>query len=305
MGFLYFSNFNIRVLEKNSEEDFFSTKGKCLKTLMSDSRLFSKDPVCILADPFLFERNGVLYLFYEYQKKRYGRGELRMRKTVDLKHWSDEVVVLRENFHLSFPNVFEDGGEVYMIPETGADGSIRLYKALDDSLEKWTLFRTMINDGRTWADSDIFIKDGKYYLFSSIYSRKAPQAHIFVADSLNGSFVEHPCSPFSSDLSNARNAGRIFCYEGKLFRPVQDNTNGYGKQVSIMAIDELSPETYRESLWREHILDKTDAFYKRGGHQFCPIVYKGRLIVATDGKQRNYNIRENLNGYCHHLCKRG
>lgn len=228
-----------------------------------------------------------------------------MRKTVDLEHWSDEVTILSEDFHLSFPNVFEDGGETYMIPETGADGSIRLYKALDSTLERWSLYRTIIKDGRVWADSDLFMKDGKYFLFSSIYSRKTPQAHIFVSDSLDGQFCEHPCSPYSSEVSNARNAGRIFCHDGKLYRPVQDNTKGYGKQVSIMEICELGPDTYRETLCREHILDTSDQFYRRGGHQFCPIVYEGRTIVATDGKQRNYNIRENLNGYCHHICKRG
>lgn len=305
MGLLYFSNFNIKLIEKENKKDFFSTKGKSILTLMSDTGLLSKDPVCILADPFLFEKNGVLYLFYEYQCRRHGRGELRMIKTTDLEHWSNEHTVLKENFHLSFPNVFEDNGSVYMIPETGNDGSIRIYKATDDSLENWAPYRTIIKDGKMWADSDILKKDGKYYLFSSIHSRKAPEAHLFIADSLDGEFVEHPCSPYTNDISIARNAGRIFMYEGKLFRPVQDNTKGYGKQMSIMEITQLCPEHYSEKLHSEHILDKSDKFYKRGGHQFCPIEFKGRTIIATDAKQRNYNIREKIDGYRHHICKRG
>ena len=361
MGFLYFSSFNIKLIEKSENleaivkreaigkrekieaigesetieenEDFFSTRGKCVKKLMADTGLFKKDPVCILADPFLFKKNvdnntvnsaensaenstensaennaaecEELFLFYEYQCKRYGRGELRMRKTSDLEHWSEEMTVLKEDFHLSFPNVFEDNGEYYMIPETGADGSIRLYKATDSSLTSFTPYRTIIKDGRKWADSDIVRKDGKYYLFTSIYSRKAPEARLFVADSLDGEFKEHPCSPFSTNPANARNAGRIFEHDGRLFRPVQDNTKGYGKQLSIMEITALSPDKYSETLHREHILDANDKFYKRGGHQFCPITFAGRTIIATDGKQRNYNIRENINGYCHHLRKRG
>lgn len=347
MGFLYFSSFNIKLIEKitkrekidtienreerdkretiEKSEEFFSTRGKCIKRLMADTGLFKKDPVCILADPFLFkktvdnstvksadksaEKNAAereeLFMFYEYQCKRYGKGELRMRKTSDLENWSDECTVLKEDFHLSFPNVFEDNGEYFMIPETGADGSIRLYKATDGSLTNFTPYRTIIKDGRKWADSDIVKKDGKYYLFSSIYSRKAPEARLFVADSLDGEFTEHPCSPFSTSPANARNAGRIFEHEGKLFRPVQDNTKGYGKQLSIMEITALSPDKYSETLHREHILDAEDKFYKRGGHQFCPITFAGRTIIATDGKQRNYNIRENINGYCHHLRKRG
>lgn len=305
MGFLYFNNFNIKIIEKKSSEEFFSTSGKCIKTLMSDTHIFHKNPVCILADPFLFEQSGFLYLFYEFQQGRYGRGEIRMRKTEDLEHWSDEATVLRENFHLSFPNVFEDHGDFYMIPETSHDGSIRLYKASGGDLEHWSLYRTILKNGKAWSDSDIYFKDGKYYLFSCVYSRKRTQAHLFVSDSLDGDFSEHPCSPYSYDVSCARNAGRIFSYNGDLFRPAQDNTKGYGKQLSIMRIDEIGPDIYRESLYRKHILNLSDPFYKRGGHQFCPLTFKGRMIIATDGKQRNYNIREGINGYRNHICKRG
>jgi len=270
---------------------------------MSDTRLLSKDPVCIIADPFLFFHKGELYLFYEHQTKCFGLGQLRMRKTKDLVNWSDERTILSEPFHLSFPNVFEDGGEVYMIPETGNDGSIRLYKADDDSLEKWSLYRTVIKDGSMWADSDIYKKDGKYYLFTSIYQRSAPPARLFISDSLDGEFLEHPCSPISTDVSIARNAGRLFIHEGKLYRPVQDNTKGYGKQVSIMEVTEISPVTYKEKLLKADIFDTTVPFYKRGGHQFCPIEFNGRTIVATDGKERNYNISENFILFCHHLFK--
>lgn len=303
MGFLYFSNFNIRIVEKTGHEDFFSTSGKEILRIMSDTRFLSKDPVCVCADPFLFEHKGELHLFYEYQKKRYGRGEIHMRKTSDLKSWSSDKLVLKEDFHLSFPNVFEDGGNVYMLPETGADGSIRLYKAADDTLEHWEPARTIIRDGRMWSDSDIFRKDGRYYLYSSIHSRKAPEPHIFVSDSPEGEFRELPYSPLECDPSKARNAGRFFMYEDKLYRPAQDCAKGYGKQLSIFEITELGDSGYKEEMARGHILDRNDSFFKRGGHQFCPILYKGKWIVATDSKQRNYNLQENLAGIRRHLFK--
>ena len=304
MGLGYFSGFSIRLIEKSGADDFFSTSGKTLLEMQSETAFTGKDPVCILADPFLVSKDGEIFLFYECQKKRYGKGDLRMRKTRDLVHWSDEKVVLEENFHLSFPNVFEHEGNTYMIPETGADGSIRLYKADDESLEKWSLERTIVNDGQLWADSDIFFKDGYCYLFSSTYSRKEPKAHLFVSESLtDAEFREHPLSPYCSSPASARNAGRIFSYEGRLFRPVQDCSEGYGKQISIMEITDISPESYREVLYRKHILPEED-FYKRGGHQFCPLFACGRTIVATDAKVRNFNFRENVNGYTHHLFKK-
>lgn len=305
MALFYFYNFNIRILEKGADDSFFSTTGKVVKDFMSDAGFWSKCPVSILADPFLVVKDDTLFLFYECLCGYRGKGDLRMRKTSDLEHWSEEKTVLSEDFHLSFPNVFEYQGEYYMLPETGADGSIRLYKADDGTLEKWSYVRDLIKDGRMWADSTLLVKDGTCYLFSSIHSTQKPEAHLFVADSLNGEFIEHPASPYDTSLASARNAGRIFEYQGKLYRPVQDCSKGYGKQMSIMAIDEICREHYREHLFCEHILDKRDGFYLRGGHQFCPVIFKGRSLIATDAKQRNYNIRDRFNGHRNNICKRG
>ena len=47
-------------------------------------------------------------------------------------------VVLEENFHLSFPFVFEDSGNLYMIPETAENQQIRLYECISFP-EKWVL----------------------------------------------------------------------------------------------------------------------------------------------------------------------
>ena len=308
MGLGYFNSFSIRLLEKSPGDEFFSTRGKPLAEFKAQTRFRGKNPVCILADPFLLKSDGEWLLFYESQTRRYGKGELHMRRSPDGINWSGEKVVLREDFHLSFPNVFKDGGRTYMIPETGADGSIRLYEAVDDTLGRWTLVRKIISDGRPWADSDIVCRDGKYYLLTCVHSRKAPEARLFVADSLEGEFREHPCSPFSTDPACARNAGRLFEHEGRLYRPVQDCSHGYGKQISIMEVTALTPTEYSERLAFEHILDSADPFYKRGGHQFCPVEVTagdaagcGRALVATDAKVRNYNFRENLAGYVRHI----
>ena len=56
----------------------------------------------IKADPFLFEYNNAIYLFYE-EKYKNGKGYIVCTWTSDLKNWSQPVVVLKEPFHLSFP----------------------------------------------------------------------------------------------------------------------------------------------------------------------------------------------------------
>ena len=87
-----------------------------------------------------------------------------MTCTDDLSHWSDPVVVLEENFHLSYPYVFEESGNVYMIPETSDVGDIRLYKADNNMLSSFSLNRTLIHhdvtEGETgFADSSVYKKD--------------------------------------------------------------------------------------------------------------------------------------------------
>lgn len=127
---------------------------------------------------------------------------------------------------------------------------------------------------------------------------------LFTADSLNGEYKEHPCSPITTDLDRARNAGRLFARDRATLRPCQDCSLGYGKQLSVMRVSELTPTTYKEEVEAKHILDKEDPFFKYGGHHFCPQEFLGRQFVAVDAKQRNYNIRELINGRINHLRKR-
>ena len=189
-------NFNIRILEKECKDSFFSTEGNAILDILSDTSLFNTNAPSILADPFLFVHNGTLFLFYEHQDKWVGgKGRLCMRKTSDLKEWTEEVDVLIEPFHLSFPWVFEDDKKIYMLPETGNDNSIRLYETVDDSLTKWKLKSKIVDDGLPWKDSVIYKKDGVYYLFTSHNIHSQTEQHLFISQNLLGPYKEHPCSP--------------------------------------------------------------------------------------------------------------
>lgn len=65
-------------------------------------------------------------------------------------------MVLKENFHLSFPTVFDWRGEVWMLPETSADHSLTLYRCTQfpDKWEKVQAFSV----GRELCDSIIVDK---------------------------------------------------------------------------------------------------------------------------------------------------
>lgn len=176
---LYINNFNISI-NKLKAEDFGESQGVLIKKFESDTDLFKIEPIIFLADPFLFSYNGRLYLFYERQDRWYGIGHICMRFTNDMQVWSDEIDVLKEAFHLSFPYVFEDNGKVYMLPEAGYSGTIRLYEACNDNLSKWKLSKVIIDEKRQWVDSSI-IKRGQSTICLHLLKKKKFSINIYLS----------------------------------------------------------------------------------------------------------------------------
>jgi hypothetical protein len=71
-------------------------------------------------------------------------------------HWSYREIVLREKFHLSYPYVFEEDGEAYMVPECGGSGGIQLYRA-DRFPDRWVNVSTLVKG------------EGRYALCSTLH----------------------------------------------------------------------------------------------------------------------------------------
>ena len=58
-------NFSIRVFELPTDAPLFSMDGgRTAINIKSDKGMFNPNASVILADPFLFVKNGTLYLFY-------------------------------------------------------------------------------------------------------------------------------------------------------------------------------------------------------------------------------------------------
>lgn len=87
------------------------------------------------ADPFLFEYDGKTYVFaelYDYVRRRGVIGYYIINEKSDRK-WHPIIV---ENYHLSYPYVFEDSGNIYIMPESSKADSLYLYECIDFP-EKW------------------------------------------------------------------------------------------------------------------------------------------------------------------------
>lgn len=216
--------FKIQLLESN--RDFDLSKARSLLKIMCGKTSLLSEPTSIVADPFLFVKQGNLYLFYE-DKKLYHKGTISMTKTTDLLEWTAPVTVLEESCHLSYPWVFEEGGHVYMIPETCGLKEIRLYEA-DEELQKFTYVKTILNDenacteGFSFSDTSIYHNDDMYYLMTTVNDGKRNILKLYISDKFDEGYREHLMSPISADNMYGRNAGSLLEIDGKLYRVAQD-----------------------------------------------------------------------------------
>lgn len=249
--------------------------------------LIKPKPLLTQADPFLFIMGDTLFLFFESERSG-DHGEIRMMKTTDLQKWSSPITVLRESFHLSFPFVFEFRGGIYMIPESQADDSIRLYKGNED-LTSFTLERVLMKKTRTddvsfnFCDSHLLLKDGVFYLFTSVSYRWTYHLELYYTDDIfNHDFIKHPQSPIYVGNDYGRSGGSVIHLDDNYFRISQNCGESYGGNVSIHRILTLDKNFYREELYKKDILDVRKEPYKDGGHQLNIVKFGDRYIYATD-----------------------
>lgn len=283
--------FRIRLLETSQDSSPFDLQ-HAMEVWNSPNynRWFHANPIIIEADPFLLGWNGRLFLFYE-SKRLFSPGVIMMRYTDDLCHWSEETMVLNEKFHLSFPNVFVNNGTVYMIPETNEAGSIRLYRADNDDLTSFSLCNVLVDEspfsikGTNFVDTALVNLKGIYYLLTTVMHESKQTLLLYYSNDLTGKYKYSAISPLLIDNQYGRNAGNIIESNGVYYRVSQDCSNSYGENVSIHQIEALTAQSYKESLYKDKLFDRSKKAYLHGGHQFCMVSYQGRSIVATDSKE--------------------
>ena len=198
-----------------------------------------------VADPFLVRDRDRWYLFFEVMPCDPRVGVIGLAESADGLRWSYRQVVLREPFHLSYPDVVLWQGDYYMTPETLAPEHVRLYRAVRFP-DRWEHVSDLI-PGRH-ADPTVFQAAGECWMFTCDPSNSAT-LRLYDATTLHGAWTEHPRSPIiGQDRKFARPAGRVVSSEHGLLRFAQDCSTYYGLQVHALRIEVLSGVQYREKL---------------------------------------------------------
>lgn len=240
-----------------------------------------KGHVHTLADPFLIENQDNLYLFYESQMIG-EEGKIKVLKTNDLEKWEDLGVVLEEQFHLSYPFVFQHNAKYYCIPETEANSEVALYR-FDNFPRQLSKSHTLVKG--EFADSSCHYFNGLWYLFTS----SASGLHIFMSpDLFSSSWQPHPKNPVCKNPKYSRCGGGLYFYKDQIYRFAQDCEKEYGSQLHILLVTRLSETEYSEELFNEDFLSRKEPWNNQGGHHLSLCNFKGQLIAAVDGKQNDF-----------------
>jgi hypothetical protein len=208
----------------------------------------SPPPGHFWADPFLRSYGGRTYCFiedYEYATNRAYISAL----DVSGKDIAYLGPVLKEDFHLSFPFIFEYQGQLYMCPEASESNQIRVYRSISFPMQ-WELCSVAM-DNISAADSMFFEHKGKWWLLTSIdrsgLNDHCSELSLFYANSpLDQQWAPHPQNPIYVDTEGGRNAGLILEH-GRIFRAAQNQGfDRYGESLSIYEVVKLDQQTFEE-----------------------------------------------------------
>lgn len=214
-------------------------------------RRIATPPGNFLADPFVATREGRTCLFVENYVYRTGKAHISAFELQDSGP-TELGIALEEDFHLSFPFLFEHRGSLFMCPESRAARQIRIYRCVSFPLQ-WRLECIAMHDVAA-VDSMICCQDGVWWLLAN-FSRAPPieqcaELHLFRStDPLSGHWEPHRRNPVLIDPEFARNAGLLRADAG-LVRVCQSQGFGgsYGNAANLMRITHLDLDRYAEEL---------------------------------------------------------
>ena len=208
-----------------------------------------------IADPFLFEYQGEHFLFVEYMNGK--KGEIAYYKFIDNKPVFQKVII-SEPYHLSYPCVFAQGSDVYMIPESADNHSIDLYKAASfpDRWEKVCRLAEGIYYDTTYAN----YKDKDYLITYS--PMKAYFELGLVSFDIEGKRIKKLAEIHYKE-NIGRPAGRLYVENGELIRPAQDCSRKYGENLFFYKVIGLDDGKLSEVLVKTISVNETNSNFHR------------------------------------------
>lgn len=235
-----------------------------ISTVLWRFKTLAPPPDRIWADPFVVFRDGKHFVFFEEMLFSEGKGHISAIEISRDGPVGEAVRVLVRPYHLSYPFIFESGGDHYMVPESIGNRSVELYKCVHFP-DQWAFQKTLMADCEA-ADATLFEWAGRWWMFANMQEMEGgsrwDELYLFHADSpFSTDWTPHSRNPVVSDVKSSRPAGRIFVRDGHIFRPAQNSSHRYGYGFNICEITKLNETEYEEHIvsrvepkWQEDLL---------------------------------------------------
>lgn len=197
--------------------------------------------------------------------------------TIDRKDYKLKKLeeVLEEQTHLSFPAIIRDKDNVYIYPENGASGTLKMYE-FDPDKRRFILNHTIVD--KPLADAVLFQINKESYLITTEGEEMNGRILNFYKKTESGFVLDRQ---ITFDKSIARNAGEWFELNGKYYRPAQDCGLRYG---AALELQEFNPIDF--SLKTIRRFEPTSKKYSLGIHTFNH--YQGISVVDGYGYDREW-----------------
>lgn len=216
------------------------------------------------ADPILFENNEKTWLFVEAFDKTKYKGELGVFEVLD-GICQNYKTILEKDYHLSYPYIFKDGNNIYMLPESGNGRVLTLYKAVDFPF-KWEL-DCVLNTGEAFRDSTPYISNNELYIFTYERTDKNRFFHTFKCYNYRFDIKEKKIvliDSFDDINKNMRSAGWVSYKNGNIIRVSQKCDKIYGEGLLFWTVPSEKCDWKKASLLKT-VLGK-DVFIQGLGH---------------------------------------
>jgi hypothetical protein len=199
------------------------------------------------ADPFVISHGGSNYILFEDFDYRRQRGKISFITVSDTATASSVATALELDHHMSYPFTFKWNDQIFMIPETGQQRVVQLFRAIEFPT-RWQFIGNLLTGWQAF-DATLFEHDRSWFMFVNVSESggwTCDELFLFVAEAPVGPWRPHPKNPIKSDVRSARPAGNILTHNGRLLRPAQDCSGTYGRAIVFSEIHTLTTSDYEE-----------------------------------------------------------
>lgn len=202
------------------------------------------------ADPFPFEYQNRHYIFVEYYNLWKTKADLAC---YCLEEGGKLKIILKENFHLSYPNIFAFEDQIYMIPETHSVKQLRLYKAKVFP-DQWEMDTVLLNNIDLADASFFFAEDEQYIYIEAMEDRNGSYSNrFFRLDMQNKEVREIQQSTLS--FVDKRPAGNFFYTKEGIYHALQECSQLYGEYMHICKVDSFNKGELKEHIEKRFTAD--------------------------------------------------